>query len=72
MTPTADVVLPCLEEAGALPWALERIPPGRRAGLASRPCHARRPFRTGAGGPEPGRCPMTALMVVPKETAGMR
>ncbi|MFB9391228.1 glycosyltransferase family 2 protein [Streptomyces coeruleoprunus] len=26
-----DVVLPCLDEAGALPWVLERIPPGWRA-----------------------------------------
>ncbi|MBY8876198.1 glycosyltransferase family 2 protein [Actinacidiphila acidipaludis] len=31
MTPTADVVLPCLDEARALPWVLERIPPGWRA-----------------------------------------
>ncbi|GLX95434.1 glycosyltransferase family 2 protein [Herbidospora sp. NBRC 101105] len=26
--PTVDVVLPCLDEAEALPWVLERIPPG--------------------------------------------
>lgn len=26
-----DVVLPCLDEAGALPWVLERMPPGYRA-----------------------------------------
>jgi hypothetical protein len=26
-----DVVLPCLDEADALPWVLERIPPGWRA-----------------------------------------
>ncbi|WP_127355188.1 glycosyltransferase family 2 protein [Actinacidiphila soli] len=26
-----DVVLPCLDEAPALPWVLERIPPGWRA-----------------------------------------
>ncbi|MFI1733228.1 glycosyltransferase family 2 protein [Streptomyces acidicola] len=26
-----DVVLPCLNEAGALPWVLARIPPGWRA-----------------------------------------
>ena len=26
-----DVVLPCLDEAAALPWVLERIPPGWRA-----------------------------------------
>ncbi|WUJ01117.1 glycosyltransferase [Streptomyces sp. NBC_00391] len=26
-----DVVLPCLDEAGALPWVLDRIPAGRRA-----------------------------------------
>jgi len=31
VTPTADVVLPCLDEAGALPWVLARIPPGWRA-----------------------------------------
>ncbi|WP_329128598.1 glycosyltransferase family 2 protein [Streptomyces sp. NBC_01476] len=32
MTPTAvDVVLPCLDEAGALPWVLGRIPAGWRA-----------------------------------------
>lgn len=26
-----DVVLPCLDEAGALPWVLSRLPPGYRA-----------------------------------------
>lgn len=26
-----DVVLPCLDEAEALPWVLDRIPPGWRA-----------------------------------------
>ncbi len=26
-----DVVFPCLDEAGALPWVLERVPPGWRA-----------------------------------------
>ncbi len=29
--PLIDVVLPCLDEAAALPWVLERIPPGWRA-----------------------------------------
>ncbi|MFF0116986.1 glycosyltransferase family 2 protein [Streptomyces prasinus] len=29
--PDVDVVLPCLNEAEALPWVLERIPPGWRA-----------------------------------------
>ncbi|GGR76555.1 glycosyl transferase [Streptomyces humidus] len=29
--PSVDVVLPCLDEAEALPWVLERIPPGWRA-----------------------------------------
>ncbi|EFG65292.1 glycosyltransferase family 2 protein, partial [Streptomyces sp. SPB074] len=29
--PSVDVVLPCLDEAGALPWVLGRIPPGWRA-----------------------------------------
>ncbi|WP_262386761.1 glycosyltransferase family 2 protein [Streptomyces sp. TRM49041] len=28
---TTDIVLPCLDEAEALPWVLERIPPGWRA-----------------------------------------
>lgn len=28
---SVDVVLPCLDEAQALPWVLERIPPGWRA-----------------------------------------
>ncbi|CAL9617610.1 hypothetical protein SUDANB15_05754 [Streptomyces sp. enrichment culture] len=28
---SVDVVLPCLDEAAALPWVLERVPPGRRA-----------------------------------------
>ncbi|MFI5809128.1 glycosyltransferase family 2 protein [Streptomyces sp. NPDC051561] len=28
---SVDVVLPCLDEAAALPWVLERIPPGWRA-----------------------------------------
>ena len=28
--PTADVVLPCLDEAAALPWVLGRMPPGHR------------------------------------------
>ena len=30
-TSDVDVILPCLNEAGALPWVLERIPPGWRA-----------------------------------------
>ncbi|MET9494528.1 glycosyltransferase family 2 protein [Streptomyces sp. NPDC006552] len=29
--PSVDVILPCLDEAEALPWVLERIPPGWRA-----------------------------------------
>ncbi|SEG14291.1 dTDP-L-rhamnose 4-epimerase [Actinacidiphila yanglinensis] len=29
--PAADIVLPCLDEAAALPWVLGRIPPGWRA-----------------------------------------
>jgi dTDP-L-rhamnose 4-epimerase len=29
--PTADIVLPCLDEAAALPWVLGRVPPGWRA-----------------------------------------
>ena len=29
--PEVDVVLPCLDEAAALPWVLERMPPGCRA-----------------------------------------
>ncbi|MGA5703137.1 glycosyltransferase family 2 protein [Peterkaempfera bronchialis] len=29
--PVVDVVLPCLDEVAALPWVLERIPPGWRA-----------------------------------------
>ncbi|GAA4895113.1 glycosyltransferase family 2 protein [Streptomonospora salina] len=29
--PLAEVVLPCLDEAAALPWVLDRIPPGWRA-----------------------------------------
>jgi glycosyltransferase involved in cell wall biosynthesis len=29
--PIVDVVLPCLDEAQALPWVLQRIPPGARA-----------------------------------------
>ncbi|MFF4835899.1 glycosyltransferase family 2 protein [Streptomyces sp. NPDC001315] len=29
--PDVDVILPCLNEAEALPWVLERIPPGWRA-----------------------------------------
>ena len=32
--PTVDVVLPCLDEAGALPWVLTRMPPGYRAVVA--------------------------------------
>ena len=31
---SVDVVLPCLDEAGALPWILGRMPPGYRAILA--------------------------------------
>jgi glycosyltransferase involved in cell wall biosynthesis len=34
MTPPVDVVLPCLDEAAALPWVLSRIPPGYRAIVA--------------------------------------
>ncbi|MFJ2946238.1 glycosyltransferase family 2 protein [Streptomyces sp. NPDC087226] len=30
-SPSVDVVLPCLDEAAALPWVLERVPPGWRA-----------------------------------------
>ncbi|WP_181794024.1 glycosyltransferase, partial [Streptomyces sp. WELS2] len=30
-TPSVDVVLPCLDEAEALPWVLDRIPSGWRA-----------------------------------------
>jgi glycosyltransferase involved in cell wall biosynthesis len=29
--PSLDIVLPCLNEAAALPWVLARIPPGTRA-----------------------------------------
>ncbi len=29
-----DVVLPCLDEAAALPWVLNRMPPGYRAIVA--------------------------------------
>jgi len=32
--PTVDVVLPCLDEAEALPWVLSRMPPGYRAVVA--------------------------------------
>jgi glycosyltransferase involved in cell wall biosynthesis len=32
--PTVDVVLPCLDEAQALPWVLMRMPPGYRAVVA--------------------------------------
>jgi glycosyltransferase involved in cell wall biosynthesis len=34
MTQPIDVVLPCLDEAAALPWVLSRIPPGYRAIVA--------------------------------------
>jgi dTDP-L-rhamnose 4-epimerase len=34
MTDTVDVVLPCLDEAAALPWVLSRIPAGYRAIVA--------------------------------------
>jgi glycosyltransferase involved in cell wall biosynthesis len=34
MTDTVDVVLPCLDEAAALPWVLSRIPTGYRAVVA--------------------------------------
>jgi glycosyltransferase involved in cell wall biosynthesis len=34
MTPPVDVVLPCLDEAAALPWVLSRIPAGYRAIVA--------------------------------------
>ena len=34
MTPFVDVVLPCLDEAAALPWVLSRIPAGYRAIVA--------------------------------------
>lgn len=29
--PELDIVLPCLDEVAALPWVLDRIPPGARA-----------------------------------------
>ncbi|MFI9155146.1 glycosyltransferase family 2 protein [Streptomyces sp. NPDC053367] len=31
LPPDVDVVLPCLDEAEALPWVLRRVPPGWRA-----------------------------------------
>ena len=31
MKPTIDIVLPCLDEAAALPWVLSRMPDGARA-----------------------------------------
>ena len=31
---SVDVVLPCLDEARALPWVLDRMPPGYRAIVA--------------------------------------
>jgi glycosyltransferase involved in cell wall biosynthesis len=31
VAPTLDIVLPCLDEAAALPWVLARIPDGARA-----------------------------------------
>ncbi len=65
MTTTADVVLPRPEEAGAPAWVLERLPPGWGG-------HRRGPRIIGAGGPEQGRCPMTTLMVIAEETAGVR
>jgi glycosyltransferase involved in cell wall biosynthesis len=34
MNPSVDVVLPCLNEAAALPWVLSRIPVGYRAIVA--------------------------------------
>ena len=34
MTQSVDVVLPCLDEAAALPWVLSRIPAGYRAIVA--------------------------------------
>jgi glycosyltransferase involved in cell wall biosynthesis len=34
VSPTIDVVLPCLDEASALPWVLARIPAGVRAVVA--------------------------------------
>src|SRR5215471_18191464 len=34
MSEPVDVVLPCLDEAAALPWVLSRIPPGYRAIVA--------------------------------------
>src|SRR5256886_7643275 len=34
MTDPVDVVLPCLDEAAALPWVLSRIPTGYRAIVA--------------------------------------
>src|SRR5436189_249437 len=34
MTDPVDVVLPCLDEAAALPWVLSRIPAGYRAIVA--------------------------------------
>ncbi len=37
--PSVDVVLPCLNEAGALPWVLDRMPPGYRAVVADNGSH---------------------------------
>jgi glycosyltransferase involved in cell wall biosynthesis len=38
-----DVILPCLNEAGALPWVLDRMPPGYRASVADNGSEARSP-----------------------------
>ena len=49
-----DVVLPCLDEAGALPWVLSRLPPGYRAIVAD----------NGSTDGSAGSLPTTARLVV--------
>src|SRR5215471_16259244 len=50
MTDVVDVVLPCLDEAAALPWVLSRIPAGYRAIVADNGSTDGSPEIAAAGG----------------------
>ncbi|WP_374581658.1 glycosyltransferase family 2 protein [Frankia sp. CiP3] len=59
---SVDVVLPCLNEARALPWVLERMPPGYRAIVADNGSHD--------GSPRIARDHGAVVVVVPERGYG--
>jgi glycosyltransferase involved in cell wall biosynthesis len=62
MTEPVDVVLPCLDEAAALPWVLARIPAGYRAIVADN--------GSSDGSPEIARAHGALVVAVPRRGFG--